>query len=126
MELAPVGNGVELLHAERLFGFARHVGKLRAVVTFIDHLMCYDQVMLGIHGDKCSQPCQSAPAGGHGAAVGIGECDFVVRRGEHLLVDGVELLHFFADLGDFLFQMRGLGGKRFAWFCRSAVSSWLK
>src|SRR5271166_2051361 len=48
-----------------------------------------------------------APARRHGAGIGIGERDLLVRRGEHLLLDGVELFHLLADL---LFQMRGLGG----------------
>jgi hypothetical protein len=39
----------------------------------------------------------------------------LIRCGQHLFLDCLELFHFLADPGDLLFQMRSLGGQRLAW-----------
>jgi hypothetical protein len=61
VEIAPASNGVELLHAERLFGFTLHVGKLRAVVTFIGDLVCHNEVVFGFESDLDIKPTVPEP-----------------------------------------------------------------
>ncbi len=95
----------------------RHVCELRAVVADVCHLVRNDQMVLRIHRGLhvVTNHARAAPARRHRAAIGIGERDLLVRRGEHPLLVGVQLRHLLIELRKLLLEMRRLGGQRFCW-----------
>ena len=74
-------------------------------------------MVLGVDGDLhvVTDDAGAAPARSHRAAVGIGERDLLVSRGQHLFLVGFEALHLACELGELVLEMRGLRCERFRW-----------
>jgi hypothetical protein len=53
------------------------------------------------------------PAGRHRVGIRIGERYLLIGRGEHLLLDSIQALHLFFELGELLPEPRGPAGKLF-------------
>ncbi len=81
-----------------------HRRELGAVVALIDDLMGHDQVMFGIDGGlHVVTDDARAPAGGrHGAGVGIGQRDLLIRCLQPLGLKLSQALHLLLELGDLL------------------------
>ena len=88
-----------------------------ALSAYVGHLVRNDQMVLRIHRSLhvVTNHARAAPARRHRAAVGIGERDLLVRRGEHPLLEGVQLRHFLIEFCKLFLEMRRLGGQRFRW-----------
>ena len=88
-----------------------------ALSAYVGHLVRNDQMVLRIHRGLhvVTDHARAAPARRHRAAIGIGERDLLVRRGEHPLLVGVQLRHLLIELRKLLLEMRRLGGQRFCW-----------
>ena len=76
--------------------------------------MRHDQMVVGLdrHLHVVADDAGTAPARCHRAAVGIGEGDLLIGRGEHLLLVSLEALHLCIELRQLLPEMRRLGRKR--------------
>ena len=122
--VAAIGNCLQFVDAKHLLGPRGYVGKLRPIRAAIRHFVCDDEMVLGVDGDLhvVADDAGAAPARGHRTAVGIGERDLLVRRGQHLFLIGFEALHLACELGELLLEMRGLRCERFRWVLQ-AVSS---
>src|SRR5258708_14638590 len=59
----------------------------------------------------CTDHAGGAPAGRHRAGMRIGEGDLLIGRGEHLLLNSLEALYLFFELGQLLLEPRGPGRK---------------
>ena len=72
-------------------------------------------MMLGIDRnlDVVAHHARAAPARRHRAAVGIGERDLAIGRGQHPPLVRVELAHFLFQLGKLLLEVRCLDGQGF-------------
>src|SRR6266404_1070319 len=60
---------------------------------------------------RCSRPCRSRARWSHRAGIRIGEGDLLIGRGEHLLLNSLEALYLFFELGQLLLEPRGPGRK---------------
>src|ERR1700730_10227275 len=60
-----VGDGIELLHAQRRLGLVGHMGELRSVGSVVGYLMHDDQMMVGLDGnlDVVADDAGTAAAG---------------------------------------------------------------
>lgn len=108
VEVAAIGHRFELLNMQRSFRGLGGVGEMRRIVAHIRHLVRDDQMMLGVHRRLyvVADQARTAPTRRHGAAVGIGQRDLLIGRGQHLLLDGCELGHLRFQLLEFFFQVR--------------------
>ena len=74
-------------------------------------------MVLGVDGDLhvIADDAGAAATRRHRSAVGIGQRYLLIRRCQHLLLVRFELLHLAGELGELLFEMRGLRCERFRW-----------
>jgi hypothetical protein len=73
VEVTAVGDGIELLHAQRRLGLVGHMGELRSVGSVVGYLMHDDQMMVGLDGnlDVVADDAGTAAAGRHRTGIGI-------------------------------------------------------
>jgi hypothetical protein len=83
-----------------------HAHELTAVVPLVDHLVGHDQMVLGVDGDLhiVADHAGSAPAGGHGPRIRIGQRDLLVGRVLNRLLHLLQGPHLSAQAGDLLLQ----------------------
>ena len=67
---------------------------------------------LDCHLHVVADDAGAAPARRHRAAVGIGERDLLIGRGQHLLLDRREALHLAFELRELLLELLRLGRER--------------
>ena len=89
------------------------VRKMRLVGADVGHLMRDDQMVRRIDGrlHVVADHAGAAPAGRHRAGIRIGEGDLLIGSGEHLLLNSLEALYLFFELGQLLLQPRRPGRK---------------
>ena len=114
VELTAVGDGIELLHAQRRLGLVGHMGELRSVSPVVGYLMHNDQMMVGLDGNLkvVADDAGTAAAGGHRAGIGIGQRYLLVRGGKHLHLETLETPHLLLQRLDLLFEAVRLGLQR--------------
>src|SRR5580692_7934648 len=73
VEVTAVGDGIELLYAQRRLGLVGHMGELRSVGSVVGYLMHDDQMMVGLDGnlDVVADDAGTAAAGRHRTGIGI-------------------------------------------------------
>src|SRR3979409_2746722 len=74
-EVAAVGDGIEVLRFQCRFRLLGRVRKLRSVGPDIGHLMCDDQMMLGVDGDMHVVADDTGASAARGHRAGIGSVD---------------------------------------------------
>src|SRR6476646_5929968 len=114
VEVTAVGDGIELLHAQRRLGLVGHMGELRSVSPVVGYLMHNDQMMVGLDGNLnvVADDTGTAAAGGHRAGIGIGQRYLLVRGSEHLHLEKLETPHLLLQRLDLLFEAVRLGLQR--------------
>ena len=114
VEVAAIGDGIEVLHFQRRLRPLGHGRKLRPVVTDVGHLMRDDQMMLGVDRDLdvVADDTGALAARRHRAGIGICQRYLLVRCGEHFHLENLETLHLLLQLLDLLFQAARLGLER--------------
>jgi hypothetical protein len=98
-EVALVGDGVQVIAAERRFGCRCHRGQLVAVKALVRDILGDDQVGLGVDRDLgvvTDEP--AAPgAGRHRPGIRVGQRDLAVRRVRQRLLHGLQALDLLPD-----------------------------
>ena len=117
VEVTAIGDGLEFLDLQRFFGRLRRIRELRAIRAHIRYLVRDDQMVLGVDRRLhiVADDAGAAPAGRHRAAVGIGERNLLIGRGQNLLLDSRQLRHFRSQLLEFLFVTHLLQRDDFRW-----------
>ncbi len=92
-------------------------------MTHAGHFVRYDQVMFGVDRGLhvVAHHAGSAPAGGHGARIGVRQRHLLVRRGLDLLLHRLQGLHLLAQAGDLVLDAGGPGLGDVAVFAVSPV-----
>ena len=104
VEVAAVGDRIELLGLERCLGSPRHRRQLRPIVADVGDLVGDDQVGVGIDRrlHVVADEAGALAIRRHGAGVGIGQGDLPVRRLVQLARDGLQTPHLLPDPDELL------------------------
>ena len=106
IEIAPISQDSDLLVSGRLLRLERHRHELCSVLADIGHFVRHDQVVLDVDGGLhvVAEDAGSAPAGGHGPRIRIGQRHLLVGHVLNRLLHLLQGLHLSTQADDLFLQ----------------------
>src|SRR5579863_5043316 len=117
VEVATIGDRIELVHFEHFFGLLRHPSKLSPVVAYVYDLVRNNQMVFSVHRDLdiVADDTRSASAGGHRTGIWIGERYLLIWRVAHLCIKHFQPAHLLFQPSDLFLDPGRLDIDRFRW-----------